>query len=127
MKVPRNAKPNPSAKPKAKHVPGYGAQPAERAQGLPAAVRLAVREGQPVNRQVEAEPAEGGPDGAVSRRHDDVLHAVQEARGEVGRPCREDLGLGENQGGVEPGRGGGRKKPMNTHKHTHCWKGSGLH
>lgn len=83
-------------------VPGDGALPGERAQGLRAAVPLGG--GQPVNQQVEAEPAEGGPDGAVARRRGDVLHAVLEARGEVGDAGAQHLGLGQHQPRVEPGR-----------------------
>lgn len=85
-----------------KAAPAHCRLPIEGAQRLSAAVGGAVREGQPVDQQVEAEPGQGGGDRHVSRRRGDGLEAVPEGARRVQHPQRQELRLGELQVGVKP-------------------------
>lgn len=61
-----------------------------------------MREGHPVDKQVEAEPGQGGGDRAVTRRRGDGLQAVPEGTRRVQNPQRQELPFRELQVRVKP-------------------------
>lgn len=85
-----------------KTAPAHCCLPIEGAQRLSAAVGGAVREGHPVDQQVEAEPGQGGGDRGVARRRGDGLEAVPEGTRRVQHPQRQELPFRELQVRVKP-------------------------
>lgn len=85
-----------------KTAPAHCSLPIEGLQRLSAAVGGAVRQGHPVNEQVEAEPGQGGGYRGVTRCRGDGLQAVPEGARRVQHPQRQELPFRELQVRVKP-------------------------